>query len=349
MKSEILELLKNTTEYVSGQELCERFGVSRTAIWKAIEGLKKDGYEIEAVRNRGYRLADTDKDIFCARELETQVAGIDLIRYAEFFEEIGSTNTEAKRRAEEGAEEGLLLVADRQTAGKGRRGRTWISPAGKNAYYTLLLRPEISPEKAPMLTLVMALSVASALNDLYESNVRGRIDKSTESGNKAGASQDKPVSIKWPNDVLIKGKKICGILTEMSAENDYIQYVVIGVGLNIKPQEFDKEIAEKATSIDAEWGITTQRCRLVANIMRYFEKYYKEFLRSENLSGLKNEYESLLINKGRKVCVLDPKGEYTGMALGINDGGELIVEKENGERIEVYAGEVSVRGIYGYT
>lgn len=344
MKSEILKLLKSTNEYISGQELCEHFGVSRTAIWKAIDGLKKDGYEIEAVRNRGYKLSEGESDVFCQRELTDRTADIPLIKEAIFFEEIGSTNTEAKRRAEEGAEEGLLLVANRQTAGKGRRGRSWISPAGKNAYYTLLLRPDISPEKAPMLTLVMALAVASALEDVYESVVcEGR------NGDKAsGKSRDKSVKIKWPNDVLINGKKICGILTEMSAENDYIQYVVIGVGLNIKPQKFDKEIADKATSIDAEWNITTLRCKLVADIMRYFEKYYKEFLKEESLSGLKAEYENLLVNKGRDVCVLDPKGEYTGKALGINDGGELIVEKENGERNAVYAGEVSVRGIYGY-
>jgi len=345
LKSEILKLLKSTNEYVSGQELCEKFGVSRTAIWKAIEGLKKDGYEIEAVRNRGYKLAENGSDVFCQRELSSQIAGISLIKEAVFFEEIGSTNTEAKRRAEEGTGEGLLLVADRQTAGKGRRGRSWISPAGKNAYYTLLLRPDISPEKAPMLTLVMALSVASALEDMYNGGVRDEIKAAFG----VTSAEERSVKIKWPNDVLIGGRKICGILTEMSAENDYIQYVVIGVGLNIKPQEFAEEIADKATSIDTQWGITTKRCKLVADIMRYFEKYYKEFLRGECLGGLKSKYESFLINKGRGVLVLDPKGEYTGKALGINDGGELIVKKENGETVEVYAGEVSVRGIYGYT
>ncbi|MBR6909594.1 MAG: biotin--[Lachnospiraceae bacterium] len=183
------------------------------------------------------------------------------------------------------------------------------------------------------------------LEDMYNGGVRDEIKAAFG----VTSAEERSVKIKWPNDVLIGGRKICGILTEMSAENDYIQYVVIGVGLNIKPQEFAEEIADKATSIDTQWGITTKRCKLVADIMRYFEKYYKEFLRGESLGGLKSKYESFLINKGRGVLVLDPKGEYTGKALGINDGGELIVKKENGETVEVYAGEVSVRGIYGYT
>jgi BirA family biotin operon repressor/biotin-[acetyl-CoA-carboxylase] ligase len=333
MRSEILELLRNTSEYVSGQELCHKFGVSRTAVWKAIESLKKDGYNIEAVRNRGYKLVDAGEDVFCQRELDACLAESGLVTKALFFEEIGSTNTEAKKMAEEGEGEGLLLVADRQTSGRGRRGREWVSPSGKNAYYTLMLKPQFAPDKAPMLTLVMAMAVAKAIKDLQPASAKG---------------EDKQVTIKWPNDILIGDKKICGILTEMSAENDYIHYVVIGVGINIKPQDFDEEIKDKATCIDAEWNIKTKRCELIGNIMKHFEKYYREFIKKEDLSGLKKEYEKLLVNAGREVLVLDPKGEYKGKALGITDTGELIVKKKNGATVEVYAGEVSVRGIYGY-
>ncbi len=332
MKSEILSLLKSTNEYISGQELCEHFGVSRNAVWKAVESLKKDGYRIEAVRNRGYRLTDDGEDVFCQREMDAVLKGNSLIRQVRFFGEIGSTNSEAKRLAEEGEEEGILLVADRQTSGRGRRGRSWISPKGKNVYFTLMLRPDISPEKAPMLTLVMAVAVASAISELYTEDI----------------PEEKRVSIKWPNDILIGKKKVCGILTEMSAEKDYIHYVVIGVGINVRKQDFDPEISDRAGSIDGEWGSYLGRSKLVGRVMDHFSRLYEGFLRAQDLSALREKYERFLVNKDREVLILDPQGEYSGTALGIDDMGELMVRRTDGEIVKVYAGEVSVRGIYGY-
>jgi BirA family biotin operon repressor/biotin-[acetyl-CoA-carboxylase] ligase len=328
MRTEILELLRNTNEYVSGQELCERFGVSRTAVWKAIDGLKKDGYNIVAVRNRGYRLITDFQDIFSERELVRSLRDNKLVKKVCFFESIGSTNTEAKKMAEDGEESGVIVAADMQTSGRGRRGRTWISPDGRNVYFTLMLKPEFAPDRASMLTIIMALSVARSIS--YISGGR------------------KNVSIKWPNDILIDGKKVCGILTEMSVENYYIQYVVIGVGINVKQQEFSPEVSQNATSIDAELGGVTDRSGLVGNIMRHFDKIYSLFLKTGDLSEIREEYENFLINKGREVCILDPAGEYRGRALAITDTGELVVEKSGGEIVNVYAGEVSVRGIYGY-
>lgn len=326
MKKEILDLLRQRGGYVSGEEISGQFGVSRTAVWKAVKGLEKDGYVIEAVRNRGYLLVETD--IYNKEEIEAAQHSNYIGRNCYFYEETGSTNTEAKKLADEGAPEGTLVVADRQTAGKGRRGRSWDSPAGQNIYFTLLLRPEFSPNLAPMLTLVMALAVAEAVKE--------------EGGEKAD------VMIKWPNDVVVGGRKVCGILTEMSLERDYIQNVVIGVGINVKKQEFAPEIADRATCLDVEFGLTTYRSRLIGNIMSAFEKHYDKFKAEGNLAGMRNAYEAFLVNKGREVCILDPKGEYRGTALGINDQGELIVERENKEITVVYAGEVSVRGIYGY-
>ncbi len=334
MKSEILELLRSTTEYVSGQELCERFGVSRTAVWKAIESLKKDGYTIEAVRNRGYKLSDEDADIFNERELAREFEKSKFIRKSFFYETIGSTNTEAKRLADEGEAERILVAADRQVSGKGRRGREWVSPAGKNVYFSLMLKPDIYPEKAPMLTLVMAMAVAKVLNHMRPASTEKDIPE---------------VNIKWPNDILIGGKKVCGILTEMSVENTYIHYVVIGVGINVKRQSFEKEISATASSVEKEWGISVNRCNLVGNIMKAFEEYLESFLEKKDLSGLREEYESFLINMNREVRILDPKGEYNAVARGINTTGELIVKKEDGQIVNIYAGEVSVRGIYGYT
>lgn len=243
-----------------------------------------------------------------------------------FFQELGSTNIQAKLEAEEGAAEGTLVIADMQTAGRGRRGRTWSSPAGVNLYFTLILKPSYGTEQASGVTLVMALAVAAGIRK--SCGVRAKI--------------------KWPNDIVVNGRKVCGILTEMSVERNVIRYVVIGVGVNVGLQEFPREVADTAASLQAECGREVSRDTLTENIMAAFEEYYESFLLQGDLSGVLAEYNSLLVNRGEKVRVLDPKGEYQGLAHGINSRGELLVEQEDGSVAEVYAGEVSVRGIYGY-
>lgn len=325
MKSKILALLREKQGYISGQELCEQFGVTRAAVWKAINQLKKEGYEIEAVQNRGYKLVAAD--VFGQHDLESRIrthwAGQNLI----FQDEVSSTNTLAKVAAEEGAPHGTLYVADKQTAGRGRRGRAWTSPAGTNIYFTILLRPQFPPECASMLTLVMAHSVAKAIRKA------------------SGLS----VGIKWPNDIVVNGRKVCGILTEMSAEQDYIQYVVIGVGINVGPQEFSGELRDKATSLQAEKGAPVSRSELMQYVMEFFEEDYDQFAAYGDLTALLDSYNVLLLNKDASVRVLDPKGENEGIARGINVRGELIVELPDGSVTNVYAGEVSVRGLYSYT
>lgn len=255
--------------------------------------------------------------------IDTEWAG----RAVHYFEELGSTNIQAKLEAESGAAEGMLVVADMQTAGRGRRGRTWNSPAGINVYFTLILKPSYAPDKASMVTLLMALAVAEGI--CVTCGVEAKI--------------------KWPNDVVVNGKKVCGILTEMSAERGSIHYVVIGVGVNVGLQEFPPEIKNFATSLQAECGREVPKAVLIANIMRSFEKYYENFRRNTDLGGIREKYNSLLVNRDREVRVLDPKGEYQGIALGIDEKGELLVERQDGSVAKVYAGEVSVRGIYGYT
>jgi BirA family biotin operon repressor/biotin-[acetyl-CoA-carboxylase] ligase len=333
MKAKILALLRERADYVSGQELCEIFGVSRTAVWKAIGQLKKEGYIIEAVQNRGYKLCAEEQDVYGADELASRINTEWVGKPAFFYESIGSTNAQAKIDAENGASGGTLIVADRQTAGRGRRGRSWDSPAGINIYYTLILKPDFAPDKASMLTIVMAMAVAEGIQRTLSIK---------------GETEDAQVGIKWPNDIVINGKKVCGILTEMSIEKDYIQNVVIGVGINVREQEFAPEIADKATSLEAECGKKISRCALIGYIMEAFENDYAQFCANENLSQLLDRYNSMLVNMDREVCVLDPKGEYNGTARGINEEGELIVETADGNIKQVYAGEVSVRGIYGY-
>lgn len=327
MKTEILKLLRESKDYVSGQQLCETFGVSRTAVWKVMNQLKEEGYEVEAVRNRGYRIVGS-ADVMTQEELEslldgrTKWAG----QHVVYSDEIDSTNIKAKQLGEEGASHGTLIVADMQTAGRGRRGRGWDSPSGSSIYMSIMLRPKFPPVKAPMLTIVMAYSVARALRTCTGLDVQ----------------------IKWPNDIILNGKKIVGILTEMSTEIDYINHVVIGVGINVNTETFPEEIADKATSLRIEIGEVQKRAPIVAEIMSEFEKCYEEFEKQEDLSFIQEEYNKLLVNCGKDVCILGAKESYQAHALGINETGELIVRREDGSKETVYAGEVSVRGVYGY-
>ena len=322
--TQILSALRGR-DFVSGQELCEKLNISRTAVWKRIRQLQEAGYAIEAVTNRGYRIVgypDTIAEDEVASRMKTRRLG-KTIRY---FRSLTSTNEYAKKMAEEGAGEGLLVLADEQTAGKGRLGRSWSTPPGATIAMTLLLRPGIAPDRIAMVTLVMGMAVAKACRELY----------------------DLPAGIKWPNDVVVNGKKLSGTLTEMSAELNQVNYIVIGTGINVNRTAFPEEIADRATSLQAELGRETHRADLIAEVMFRFEQYYDTFLQTQDLSGLQEEYHSMLLNIGRPVRVLEPGNEYTGVADGIDAMGELLVTGDDGKQHRIYAGEVSVRGIYGY-
>lgn len=324
MKAEILAMLRESDGYVSGQELCNKFGVSRTAIWKAINQLKDMGYEIEAVPNKGYHLVSAP-DVMNEAEikslLHTEWAGQELF----CFDEIDSTNTRAKELAEQGYPSGTLVVADRQIAGRGRRGRSWDSPAGIGIFMTLLLKPDINPNNASMLTLVTALATAQAISDATGAEAK----------------------IKWPNDIVINGKKVCGILTEMSAQFDYINHIVIGIGINVHNESFPEEIRETASSLLLESGKRIHRADLIARFLERFEAGYAIFLQTEDLEGLMKDYNALLVNIQKQVRILDPKEPFEGKAIGITKRGELIVDTWESRKL-VSSGEVSVRGIYGY-
>ncbi len=330
-KTDILTLLRNSGDYVSGQQLCDRFGVTRTAVWKVINQLKEEGYLIESVPHKGYRLAGGPGDILSESEIASRLTTKWAGRTLYYYEETGSTNTDAKRLAEAGAPHGTLVAADVQTAGKGRRGRSWQTLAGTALSFTLMIRPDFAPDKASMLTLVIALSVAEAVEET--TGLRAKI--------------------KWPNDIVVNGKKICGILTEMTMtpEMNEIQYVVMGVGINVNnadPQDFLEEMRDRTTSLSIESGRRIGRALLLDSVLARFEENYETFLATLDLSGLRENYQSRLQGVGGEVRVLDPAGEYTGISQGINERGELLVVRENGEKVQVYAGEVSVRGLYGY-
>jgi len=325
LKEQILHVLRTAGTYVSGQALCEQFGVSRTAVWKVVQKLQEEGYDIEAVRNRGY-LYREGGDIYNAaeigRRMNTAWAGRNLV----FLEQVDSTNNEIRRQAEQGAPEGTLAAAVEQTAGKGRRGRHWTSPGGGGVWMSLLLRPDFAPEYASMVTLVAALAVREGIY-------------------RASGLECK---IKWPNDLVLDGRKVVGILTEMSTEEDYIRYVVVGIGINVGAKEFPEEIRATATSLGLHTEEPVNRAKLVCAVMEAFEKYYGIFKETLDLSKLREEYNRELANLGREVRVLAPGQEYDGIAQGIDDAGELLVKVPDGTVRRVVSGEVSVRGIYGY-
>lgn len=243
-----------------------------------------------------------------------------------YFEETDSTNEEARKLAFAGYPHGTLIVADSQTEGKGRRGRNWYTPKGSSIAMSLILKPKLEAEYASMLTLVQAMAVAKSIEE--------------NCGLKA--------QIKWPNDILVNEKKVCGILTEMNLEGTKISSIIIGTGINVNQDSFPEEIAGIATSLKRESGKMQSREKLVKHICELFDKYFERFLESKDLSHVLEEYNAHLVSIGRTVKVLDPQGEFRGQALGINSRGELLVKKESGEVVNVYAGEVSVRGIYGY-
>lgn len=241
-------------------------------------------------------------------------------------DEIDSTNLEIIRLAKEGAPHGMLVTADAQSAGRGRLGRNWISPKGTGIWMSILLRPDIAPCAASMLTLVAALAVVKGID--HETGL--------------------PVQIKWPNDVVLGGRKLCGILTEMSTEAGAIRYVAAGIGINVNMTEFPPEVSQTATSLRLELGREVAREPLIARIMEAFEAYYDKFLETQDLSGLTEEYNRRSVNLGRQVRVLDPAGTFQGEAMGIDTQGSLLVKMADGQVRQVISGEVSVRGVYGY-
>lgn len=243
-----------------------------------------------------------------------------------YYEQLDSTNTKASELALEGAEHGTVVVAGCQTAGKGRRGRTWESPSEDNIYMSILLRPEFEADRAPMVTLVMAYSVAKVLRE------NGFAD----------------VQIKWPNDLVLSGKKVCGILTEMHLQGTTIDSIVVGVGVNVNTTSFSDELVDKATSLFLECGKLLNKEQLIVDIVETFMEMYDRFAEAGDLEFLQDAYNAILVNKNREVRILEPENEYTAYALGINKNGELVVQFEDGTEKNVYAGEVSVRGVCGY-
>jgi BirA family transcriptional regulator, biotin operon repressor / biotin---[acetyl-CoA-carboxylase] ligase len=310
--------------WVSGEALSHSLGVSRTAIWKQIEGLRSAGYVLEAQPRLGYRLL-TAPDAVTPAEVLPGLATRRFGRQVEYRPSVGSTNDLAKQLARAGASEGLLVLADEQTAGKGRLGRSWSTPPGSALAMTLVLRPALPPYHAPRITLVAAVAVAEAVR----------------------AETGLPAGIKWPNDLQVGGRKLCGILTEMEAEMERIAFVVCGMGLNVNlaREAMPPEFRESATSLMAELGRPVARAPLVRAIMARFEEAYDQLL-SGRLGQVLDRWRELSVTLGRQVAVLSVTGAPTvdGIAEDLDaDGALLVRESGTGTLHRVMAGEVTLR------
>lgn len=324
MKTSVLEALSSSESYVSGEQLSELLGVSRTMIWKIINQLKADGYEIESSSRKGYRLVG-GRDKLTQEALNIAFKNHVWIKRVEFHEVIDSTNLRAKHIAIDTDEKDVLIVADRQEAGRGRLGRTWISESGTGLWSSLLLRPDIEPEAAFKLTLIAAVSVTKAI-----AKVTGL-----------------EAAIKWPNDILVNKRKVCGILTEMSAEWQHVNYLVLGIGINVNQSSFPEEIAQIASSLALELGQGVNRLALLEALIEALD-YYRVALVDENRSAeLLQFYREKSATLGQRVKVIG-KEERIGTALDMNEAGALYVEFEDGTSGYVNHGEVSVRGIDFY-
>ncbi|MCR1899058.1 biotin--[acetyl-CoA-carboxylase] ligase [Irregularibacter muris] len=328
MREKILHLLKKyPQEHVSGEKLSEQLGVSRTAIWKHINALREEGYNIESIPRKGYILRESP-DILTAVEIQGELHTSLLGKKIMHFDSIGSTNDKAKDLALQGAEEGTVIIAEEQIKGRGRRGSQWVSPKGKGIWMSIILRPDVLPKNAPKFTLLSAVAVAQAIREVTAL----------------------PVQIKWPNDIIYQNKKVCGILTEMSAEMDFINYIVVGMGININEsiKDFPEEIQGKATSLREIKGENISRQRLVRSILENLEKFYLEFVKEQNFQKVLELWKSMSGILGKEVRAMGNNDVIQGIAVDINQEGALIIKEDNGKIHEITFGEVSLRGVNGY-
>lgn len=315
---------------LSGEEMSRELGLSRTAVWKAVDALRKEGYTIEARSGQGYRLLETPDRLSEAevRDFLGNPKGVG--RKLICLEEIDSTNNYAKQLALSGGEDGTVILAEQQTAGRGRMDRAFASPKGLGIYLSVLLRPDLPPERLMPVTALAGVAVCRAVSEVC--------------GLELG--------LKWPNDPVLHGKKLCGILTELSleAETGRLQYLVLGIGLNVhqKPEEFPPELREMATSLDQALTEPVSRPRLAAALIREVDRLYQTLYDGEMQEDLE-EYRRRCVNLGKPLQLIRPDGSREqAEGLEIDQDFALRVRREDGSVQVVRSGEVSVRGLYGY-
>ncbi len=312
MKQRTLELLK-PNEFVSGEAIASELDISRTAVWKHIRSLKQLGYDIETVKNRGYRLISSP-DLLLAeevgRDLDTKIIGNEI----EYHSRIGSTNTRGKELARKKVQEGMVIVAEEQTEGRGRKQRQWSSPEG-GLWFSVILYPDLPPDKGMLVTMMTSISVAKGIEET------------------TGIT---PL-IKWPNDLLLDGKKICGILTELDAELDRIESLVVGIGINVN-NRIDIELKDIAMNLETNLGKPVSRVDLLRSILRSMDSYY-ELLKRGDHDRIRDKWTELSRMVGRKISVVGERDRSEGTVLRIDDSGCIILETKTGQK-RIVSGDI---------
>ncbi|WP_285766206.1 biotin--[acetyl-CoA-carboxylase] ligase [Peribacillus sp. SI8-4] len=322
LRTKLMEALsKADGAFISGQEIAEYIGCSRTAVWKHIEDLRNEGYRVEAVRKKGYRIISAPEKVSESAiqlGLETRTIG-KMIHYQETVE---STQKIAHQLANDGVQEGTLVVAEEQISGKGRLMRSWHSPKFSGIWMSLILRPNIPVHEAPQLTLLAAVAVAQAIED----------------------TTDLRPQIKWPNDILVNRKKVVGILTEMQAESDRIHSVIIGIGMNINQQleDFPEELQGKASSLFIESGETISRSTVIQRVLLRLENLYELYLK-EGFAPIKDLWESYAISLGQVIRASTVNDTIIGKAMGITETGVLLLEDEKGTVHSIYSADIEIQ------
>lgn len=321
IRKELLDAFTHAGEaFLSGQHLAELIGCSRTAVWKHIEELRKDGFELEAVRNKGYRILKTPEKI-TADEIRLGLTTSFIGRNIHYEESVESTQRIAHRFASEDVPEGTVIIAEEQLSGRGRMDRKWHSPKYTGIWMSLIIRPNIPLSKAPQLTLLTAVAIVQAIEE----------------------TTDLLPEIKWPNDILINGKKVTGILTELQAEADRIHSIIIGIGLNVNQtrEDFPLELREIASSLFIELGETVSRAEVIRSIFKNFEKLYTLYL-DQGFFPIKLLWEGYASSIGKYIRARTITSTIEGKALGITDDGVLKLEDQTGSIHHIYSADIEI-------
>lgn len=316
-------LLEHSGQYISGEEMSRRLSISRTAVWKQIVKLREQGYEFESAPRRGYRLVRQPDRLSQPSLLQALSGNQSLGKRIKLLTSVSSTQEEARHLAEEGAPHGTLVLAEEQTAGRGRQGRQWYSPPGKGIWMSLLLRPDRQPVSiAPQLTLLTAVAVCRAVRKF---------------GVDAG--------IKWPNDILVDGRKLCGILVESVAEDELIRYAIAGIGIdvNLQREDIPQELLPKVTSVQIASGRRIERTELIGAVLMEMEQLYQLYT-EKGFAPIAHLWEALSVTLGRQITVLTPDGEVTGKAIALEENGTLILQENSGNTCTIFSGEVQLGG-----
>lgn len=322
MRNKILEMLISANDFVSGEYMSKELGVSRAAVWKHVRDIKKEGHCIECVSGLGYKFigfSDILDPALISFGLKTKIIG----KSVEIHEKIDSTNLRAKKLALEGAEEGMIVLSEEQTAGRGRMERKWHSPAGKGIWMSIILRPQIPTTKAPELTLLTSIAIHRAIYEQFELKTQ----------------------IKWPNDILHNGKKICGILSEIQAEPDIINSIIIGIGVNVNlsQDDFNENDLSKATSIALVLGKSVSRTGLLKSLLCHLDNTYCDYLKATDLEKYLDYYRANSATIGRKIIVSQKELSFECEAIDICKDGSLLAKLEDGSLIKLLSGDISLR------